>query len=184
MFILASSSPRRKEILSTIIKDFIVCEPHIDERSIDLPAYEVSYDLSKRKAYDVFNSHPDDIIIACDTIVVYEGHIFNKPKDKQDAKRMLKILSNNHHIVLSSYTIISKDFEISKTVRSDVYFNYLSDELIDAYIATGSPLDKAGAYGIQDINFPIVKLIKGSYDNVKGLPSESLRKTLKKLNLI
>lgn len=185
MFILASKSPRRKEILSKIIKDFEIIEAHIDERSVNLPAYQLSYDLCKRKAYDVFSSHLNDVVIACDTIVVYKGEIFNKPADEKDAYRMLKTLSNNHHIVLSSYTIISKDFEINKTVRSDVYFNDLSDELITSYIKSGSPMDKAGAYGIQDNEkYPLIKKIIGSFDNIKGLPIEDLTKDLKRLKLI
>lgn len=184
MIILASQSPRRKEILSKYIKDFKIVVADIDERSVALPPHQLSQDLSKRKAYAVFNTHKNDVIIACDTIVVFKGEIFNKPVDKQDAKRMLKALSNNHHVVLSSYTILSKNIEISKTVRSDVYFNNLEDSLIDEYIKTGSPMDKAGAYGIQDDKFKLVKCIKGSFENVKGFPIQNILKDLKRYNLI
>ena len=184
MIILASQSPRRKEILSKYLDDFKIVVADIDERSIALPPHLLIQDLSKRKAYAVFNLHKDDVIIACDTIVVFKGEIFNKPIDEDDAKRMLKALSNNHHVVLSSYTILTKDLEISKTVRSDVYFNDLSDELIDEYIKTGSPMDKAGAYGIQDDKFKLVKYIDGSFENVKGFPIKEILKDLKKHNLI
>ena len=184
MFILASKSPRRKEILSSVIKDFKIIEANIDERRLCLPAYQISYELSKLKAYDVFAKHPDDVILACDTVVIFNGVIFNKPKDEQDAFEMLSKLSDNHHVVLSSYTLISKDFEISNTVRSDVYFNKLSPELIKEYIKTGSPLDKAGAYGIQDKQFNLVNHIDGSYFNIMGLPIEVLTREFKRLNLI
>ncbi len=184
MIILASQSPRRKEILSQYIDDFKIVVADIDERSIALPPHQLSQDLSKRKAYAVFNMYKDDVIIACDTIVIFKGEIFNKPCDEDDARRMLKALSNNHHVVLSSYTILTKDIEISKTVRSDVYFNDLDDVLIEAYIKTGSPMDKAGAYGIQDGEFNLVKCIDGSFENVKGFPIKEILNDLKKHKLI
>lgn len=183
MLILASASPRRKEILSEHFPRFKVLVSNIDERSLDLPPHEMSLDLAKQKAYSVFSENKDDLIIACDTIVVFNGQIFNKPVDKKDAKRMLKTLSGNKHFVLSSYVIISKDIEISKTVKSIVYFNDLEDELIDRYIATGSPMDKAGAYGMQDKEFNLVKKIIGSHANVKGLPIESILEDFKKYNI-
>lgn len=184
MLILASASPRRKEILSKYFDNFVIDVADIDERNLNLPPNLMSADLSKRKAYAIFNRHPKDIVIACDTIVVFKGQIFNKPKNEQDAKRMLLSLSNNHHVVLTSYTIIAPDIEISNTVRSDVYFNKLSDELIDDYIKTGSPMDKAGAYGVQDQNFNLIKRIDGSFYNVKGMPIEQIIKDLKRFKLI
>jgi septum formation protein len=96
---------------------------------------------------------------------------------------MLKRLSGNKHLVLSSYIIISKEIEITKTVKSVVYFNELDDELIKRYIATNSPMDKAGAYGIQDNNFNLVKKINGSFNNVKGLPIEQILKDIKKYKI-
>lgn len=95
---------------------------------------------------------------------------------------MLKNLSNNHHVVLTSYTIISKDYETNKTVKSVVYLNDLSEETIEKYIASGSPMDKAGAYGCQDEEFNLIKKIVGSFDNVMGLPTESITRDLKKFN--
>ncbi len=184
MFILASNSPRRKEILSSIMEDFLIVPSNVDERITHLKSSNLSSDLAKQKAYDVFARYPNDVVLGCDTIVVFKGEIFNKPKDKEDARRMLRALSGNHHVVLTSYTIISKDYEIAKTVRSDVIFNELSEDLIEKYISTGSPMDKAGAYGIQDDNFHLIKKITGSINNVKGLPSETLMIDLKKLNII
>lgn len=183
MFILASASPRRKEILSDYFC-FEVIVSDIDEREMrHLSPSSMSLDLAKQKGYAVFKDHPNDIILACDTIVVFENEIFNKPINKEDAKKMLKRLSGNKHLVLSSYIIISKEIEITKTVKSVVYFNELDDELIERYVATNSPMDKAGAYGIQDSNFNLVKKIKGSFNNVKGLPIEQILKDIKKYKI-
>lgn len=183
MLILASSSPRRKEILSQYFDSFKVVVSDVDERALNLSPDKMSLDLAKQKGNCVYAKHPNDIIIACDTIVIFNNEIFNKPIDKNDAKRMLKALSGNKHSVLSSYIIISKDIEIAKTVKSTVYFNELDDKLIEEYIKTGSPLDKAGAYGIQDECFCLVKKIIGSFNNVKGLPIEEILKDFKKYKI-
>jgi septum formation protein len=184
MVILASSSPRRKELLKKLIPDFEVIPADIDENESFVSPYNLPYDLSKRKAYEVFKSHPDDVVIACDTIVIFNDEIFGKPLNEADAKRMLKSLSNNSHVVLSGYTIISKNFEVSKTIKTTVLFNKLDEELIDSYIASGSPMDKAGAYGCQDKDYPLVSSIVGSFDNVMGFPSESIKRDLKRLRVI
>ena len=183
MLILASASPRRKEILSEHFTSFEVIVSDIDERAMNLSPNEMSIDLAKQKAYAVFKDHTDDVIIACDTIVVFNGQIFNKPVDTKDAKRMLKALSGNKHFVLSSYVIISKDIEITKTIKSIVYFNELSDELIDKYILSGSPMDKAGAYGVQDNEYHLINKIIGSEANVKGLPIEEILKDFRKYKI-
>ena len=98
-----------------------------------------------------------------------------KPKSVEDAKRMLRSLSGEKHVVISGYTYISKEKEVTRTVRTYVYFNKLSEELIDKYVASGSPMDKAGAYGIQDSDFNLVNHIEGSFDNVIGLPVEDIQ---------
>ena len=184
MIILASSSPRRKMLLSKIIPNFIIETSDIDEEETFLSSESLSYDLSKLKAYEVFHKHPHDVVIACDTVVIFNGIIFGKPKDEEDAFRMLKILSSNKHVVLSSYTIISKNFEVSKTIKSFVYFNKLDDDKIRRYIASGSPMDKAGSYGCQDKEFDLIKKIDGSVDNVMGFPTEAIKKTLKDFKVI
>ena len=94
---------------------------------------------------------------------------------------MLRLLSGKKHVVLSGYTIISKKYEISKTVKTDVYFKKLNEEQIEAYVKKYQPLDKAGAYGIQD-DFPLIERIEGSYYNVMGLPIEDIRRSLRLLN--
>ena len=175
MIILASESPRRRELIKKITKEFTVIPANIDESVLHIPACDLPGELSKLKAYDVFAKYPNDKVLACDTVVIIDGQILGKPHSKEQAKEMLQMLSGRKHVVISGYTIISKEKEVTRTVRTYVYFNKLSDELIDAYIATGSPMDKAGAYGIQDQEFDLVNHIEGSFDNVIGLPTEDIK---------
>ena len=175
MIILASESPRRRELIKKITKEFMVIPANIDESVLHIPACDLPGELSKLKAYDVFAKYPNDKVLACDTVVIIDGKILGKPHSKEEASKMLHELSGRKHVVISGYTIISKEKEVTRTVRTYVYFNKLSDELIDAYIATGSPMDKAGAYGIQDQEFDLVSHIEGSFDNVIGLPTEDIK---------
>ena len=173
MFILASSSPRRKQLLRKIVPEFTIIVPEIDESLLHIDPKDLPAEESKAKAYAIAASHPNDEILACDTIVVLHGRALGKPVDEEDAKRMLREQSGQKQVVLSGYTYIGKGKEITRTVATEVYFNELSDELIEEYVKTKKPLDKAGAYGIQD-GFPLVKEIVGSYDNVMGLPTEDI----------
>ena len=175
MTILASESPRRRELIKKITQEFTVIPANIDESVLHVPACDLPGELSKMKAYDVFQKHPDDKILACDTVVIIDGQILGKPHSKEQASEMLHKLSGRKHVVISGYTIISKEKEVTRTVRTYVYFNELSDELIDRYIASGSPMDKAGAYGIQDEEYNLVNHIEGSMDNVVGLPTEDIK---------
>ena len=174
MIILASESPRRKELIKKITKEFTVIPANIDESVLHIPACDLPGELSKLKAYDVFAKYPNDKVLACDTVVIIDGEILGKPHTADKAREMLHKLSGRKHVVISGYTIISKEKEVTRTVRTYVYFNKLSDELIEKYIATGSPMDKAGAYGIQDREFDLVNHIEGSFDNVIGLPTEDI----------
>lgn len=173
MFILASSSPRRKQLLAKLIPDFVVIVPDVDESLLHIPAKDLPAEESKAKAYAIAALYPDDEVLSCDTIVVLDGVALGKPKDEEDAKAMLRHLSGKKQVVLSGYTYIGKGREITRTVATEVYFNELSDELIETYIREKKPLDKAGAYGIQD-GYPLVERIVGSYDNVMGLPTEDI----------
>lgn len=175
MIILASSSPRRKELMKKITKDFTVISPEVDERRYNFNISSYASELSKLKAYEVHSRYPNDKVLAVDTIVIFNNEIINKPKDDEDAKRILKMLSGNTHYVLSGYTYIDMDREITRTVKTIVRFNKLSDELINEYVAKGLAKGKAGAYGIQD-DYPLVNSIDGSYDNVMGLPTEDIIK--------
>ena len=175
MIILASESPRRRELIKKITKEFTVIPANIDESVLHIPACDLPGELSKLKAYDIFAKYPNDKVLACDTVVIIDGKMLGKPHSKEEASKMLHQLSGRKHVVISGYTIISKEKEVTRTVRTYVYFNKLSDELIDAYIATGSPMDKAGAYGIQDQEFNLVNHIEGSFNNVIGLPTEDIK---------
>lgn len=178
MIILASKSPRRKELLKEIYDEFLIVPASINEFEYK------EEDIARAKAYAIKDSYPNDVIISADTLVICDKVVFGKPKDKDEARYMLKALSNRCHEVTTYFTIIYKNKEITRHTTSKVYFNELSDELIDKYIATSSPFDKAGGYGIQDKDFPLVNHIEGSYTNVVGLPLEDLKETLKELNLL
>jgi len=181
MLILASKSPRREELLKTIINDFIIHPSTFDESKIKQDPLFLAEYLSRAKALDVIRYFPNDIVLGSDTTVIYKKKIFGKPKDKVEAFDMLKALSNKAHYVITGYAFAFNDIVISGKVKTKVYFNKLSDELILSYIETGSPMDKAGAYGIQDEEYKLVKKIKGSYSNVVGLPLEKLTKEINKI---
>ena len=173
MLILASASPRRKELLKKVAPSFLVIPSHYDERSLHLSAEALPLEESKMKAYEVFSRYPEEEVLSCDTIVVLHGQVLEKPKDEKEAIRMLLMEQGKTQTVLSGYTYIRKGKEISRTVATKVHFNPLSEAQIKEYVLTKKPLDKAGAYGIQD-GFPLISYIEGSYDNVMGLPTEDL----------
>ena len=186
MLVLASTSPRRKEILSRYFDKFECVKPQINEE--DFRCKDVSHyalELSKMKAYSVFKDHPNDIIISCDTIVVFNDEIFEKPTSREDAKKMIQKLSGNRHFVLSAYTILYKDsFEINQTVKTYVYFNDLSDEQIEGWLNKNSFMDKAGAYAIQGKAAKYIRSINGDYYTIVGLPIGKVIKSLKKLKAL
>ena len=175
MLILASESPRRRELIKKITSDFTVIPSNVDESVLHIAPHDLPAELSKLKAYSVFSQYPNDAVLACDTVVILNGELMGKPKNRQEAFEMLSKLSNKKHVVISGYTYISKEKEITRTVRTYVYFNKLSDELINKYIDSGSPMDKAGAYGIQDEEFGLVNHIEGDFDNVIGLPVNDIK---------
>ena len=187
MIILASASPRRKKLMEEeISSSFTVITPEIDE-SLSFQKYqdvkEIVQDIATRKCLKVSENHPSDLVIAADTVVCVDNEIIGKPKDPDDAFLMLKKLSNKIHYVYTGYAIKQKDKLITNIVKTEVLFNDLDDDLIKRYIATGSPLDKAGAYGYQDNNdFPLVKKITGSVSNVIGFPVEEIKEDLKQFS--
>lgn len=171
--ILASTSPRRSEILKNLNVDFKVVGSHIEEK-IDEKLYpsEVAKSLAYAKAKDVSKSYNGDfLIIAADTIVVYDS-ILGKPKDTIEAFNMLKLLSGNVHEVITGFAIIdcATGKEFVDYESTNVFFKNLSDEEIEKYILTGEPMDKAGSYGIQGKASLFVSKIEGDYFNVVGLP--------------
>ena len=181
MIILASASPRRQELLKLIFDDFTVEPADIDEtvrKSIELEQYP-EY-LALKKSRHIAEQHPvDDVVIGCDTGVFINDIMLGKPKDKEQAKEMLKILSGRTHKVITGCSVFYKGQNISFSEVTEVEFYHLTDSEIDEYIATGEPMDKAGAYGIQGKGALLVKKIKGDYSNVVGLPVGALKQKIK-----
>ena len=182
-YILASKSPRRKELMKLISSDFDIAVENIDEESSYLLSpVEAVKDIAKRKGEAVDKFYPNDLIISADTIVVLDNQIIGKPKDKEDAIKILAVLSNKTHYVYTAYRIKYLNKEIINIVESEVIFNKLDSDLINKYVDSGSPLDKAGAYGVQDNNqYPIIKKVIGSYDNVVGFPVKEIKEDIKKI---
>ena len=170
--ILASASPRRKELLSMIAEQFEVITSTADETLEDgvAPADAVM-ELACRKAMSVAADHPDSAVIGSDTVVALEGNILGKPCDDNDACRMLKMLSGRQHEVITGVTLRSAEQTKSFSAHSKVRFRNLTDEEICYYIDTYHPMDKAGSYGIQEwIGYVGIEGIEGSFFNVMGLP--------------
>ena len=183
MVILASASPRRKELMKEITSNFTIITSDINEdESYSLSPLEAVLDIAKRKGLKVKETHPKDLIISADTIVVLGDEIIGKPKDKKDAVRILKELSNKTHEVITAFCLFKEDRFIERYVISKVEFNNLDDRLISDYVESGSPLDKAGAYGVQDNDrFPIVKKVTGSMSNVIGFPVDEIKEEFMKM---
>ena len=182
-WILASASPRRKELLGELIKEFEILPADCDEDvEADYPETLVKA-LAEKKAVCVagLEQAKNKAVLGADTVVALGNEVLGKPKDEADAMRMLRALSGRAHEVYTGVCVILPTGErIVDSACTRVYFNRLTDEAIQAYIATGSPMDKAGAYGIQDGG--LVARIEGSYSNVVGLPQELLQAILTKLD--
>lgn len=175
--VLASSSPRRKSILTEMGLIFQVKSPNCDEKlDDDNFTYEKIENIALTKAQSLNNN--EDLIIAADTVVVVDNKILGKPKDDQDALEMLKRLQGKTHFVVTSVAVVYKSFVEVQSDTTYVAFNPLSDEQLLDYIKNFKPFDKAGAYGIQELPENFVKAIDGNFDNVVGLPSSVLAKML------
>ncbi len=185
--ILASSSPRRSELLKQLGLQFQILVSHIDENAeiSNLSPEKYAEDLSFKKAFSVSNKIDSGVILAADTIVVYKGQILGKPQNKVDAKKMLEMLSGNVHDVITGITLfdVGSKKQITTHDRTKVYFKTLSQQVIDGYIATEEPYDKAGAYGIQGLGASLVDKIEGCYFNVVGLPISKLVDLLPEFNI-
>jgi len=174
MLILASASPRRREILTMLGYTYDVCPADADETlpSGIAPEEAVSV-LSARKAAAVFADHPNDVVLGSDTIVVCEEEILGKPADAADAKRMLRLLSGRTHQVYTGVTLCGAAGQTTWVVQSDVTFRPLTDGEIDAYLATKEPNDKAGAYAIQGKGSALIERFDGDFFAIMGLPASS-----------
>lgn len=184
--ILASSSPRRKTLLDQVgLKFDIDPSSYEEDMTLKMEPAKLAEFLSLGKAKDVAKRHDDAIIISADTVVAVGGEIFGKPKTPEKAKYMLEKMSGKSHSVITGFTIIDTGSgkEISKSVETKVYFKNLSEEEINAYIATGEPLDKGGAYAIQGLAALLVEKIEGDYFNVVGLPILALTEELKNFGI-
>ena len=179
--ILASQSPRRKELLGLFHIPFVIRVSDADE-TMDpaAPAAEQVGLVSRRKA-EAVSREPEDVVIAADTIVVCNGQILGKPKDEADAFRMLRLLSGRDHQVMTGMTVLRGETSKTVTEITDIHFRALSDREINAYIRTGEPMDKAGAYGIQGGAALFAERMHGDYYNVMGLPVCRLGQLLREI---
>jgi septum formation protein len=193
-FILASSSPRRREIISTMIDQFEIIKPDIDEtQGADEPPLVYVERLSREKAQAVKAQISENAtILAADTVVILaadtigietNGAILGKPVDAGDARNMLQRLRNRPHLVCTAFTLLNGDKSHTEIVTTTVHMRDYSDAEIDAYIATGDPFDKAGSYAIQHEGFHPVREIDGSYTNVVGLPADEVRAALVQMGI-
>jgi septum formation protein len=180
--ILASASPRRRELLGQIGVDFTVITADVDETP--LPGEEhIAYTLrlAEAKARAVLVQHPEAIVIGADTTVVVDGELLGKPRNAEDAARMLRLLSNRAHQVTTGIAVLTSDATQVAAETTDVYFSAMTEDEIASYIATGDPMDKAGAYGIQGRAAQWIPRIEGDYNNVVGLPLARLASLLKQV---
>ena len=171
--VLASGSPRRKQLLEQIDLEFLVIPSQVHEDfDLDLSPEKFVEHYAKEKAKDIAKAHPDKWIIGADTIVVFNAEILGKPKDREDSFRMLKMLSGNTHQVFTGVSIQQSKMQVSDTFHeyTNVTFNTLDDIVISYYIDTYKPFDKAGSYGIQDWFSVCVNHIDGCFYNVMGFP--------------
>ena len=180
--ILASKSPRRKELLMKLGIPF-TCEPAVSEEQVPegTPVRDTAELLSRQKAAEVYEKHAGEevTVIGSDTVVIIDDEILGKPHTEEEAARMLRKLSGRTHTVSTGVTILGKDRTESFTSETAVTFYDLSEEEIQRYIKTGEPMDKAGAYGIQGYGALLVKEIKGDYSTVVGFPIAEIYRRLR-----
>ena len=171
--ILASQSPRRRELLARMGLEQFEIRPASGEEtaSPDLPPARLVEELSRQKALEIARTGgAQDVVIAADTVVAADGRVLGKPHSREEAREMLRLLSGRTHTVYTGVTVRQGDRERTGHEATDVVFRPLTPEEIDAYVDTGEPMDKAGAYGIQGRGCVLVEGIRGDYYNVMGLP--------------
>lgn len=178
--VLCSGSPRRQELLSQLGFEFRIYAEEVDESfPDDLPATQVAEFLAKKKNTAYRHALKEQLLLTADTTVVIDGKVLNKPSSHQEAESMLKSLSGRQHQVISGFCLSSQDQIVSGADVTDVTFSSLTKDEIDFYIQNYKPMDKAGAYGIQEwIGLAKIASIRGSYFNVMGLPTHLIYKAL------
>ena len=169
--ILASASPRRAELLRNAAIAFTIEPAHVPEQPVarEEPA-DYAQRLARDKAHAVFARHPQSAVLGADTVVVVDEHLLEKPTDQADAARMLRLLSGRTHQVITGVCLLAPGFEQTESEITQVVFSPLSEREIADYVASGEPMDKAGAYAIQGMASRWVERIEGCYFNVVGLP--------------
>ncbi len=182
MLILASNSPRRKELLSMLGYEFIIKVSNCDENTEITEPAELVKELSLRKAKAV-EADINDVVIGSDTVVAINGKILGKPTNESDAIQMLRMLSGKTHTVYTGVTVIKNKTEITECISCDVTFKNMTDEEIKMYVDSGEPMDKAGAYGIQGKGSAFVEKINGDYFAVVGFPCCYVNTVLNKLGI-
>lgn len=185
--ILASTSPRRKELLAkTGLKFTCVDSGYEEDMTLNLKPKKLVEFLSKNKAMAVANKYPTSIIISGDTIIAFKNKVLGKPKNKIEAKKFLKMLSGKTHEVITAFTILDCQTKkiITKSIPTKISMKKLTDKEIDWYIKTGELLDKAGAYAIQGLGSMFITKISGDYFATVGLPIYYLVKELKKFGIV
>ena len=173
--ILASASPRRRELMELAGYKFdVICADIVETVPKNVPPYEVVMSLAMQKAQAVAKEHDNAVVVGSDTVVALDGKILGKPHSAQEACEMLRMLSGRTHKVFTGVAIVCGDKSKNFYDETDVEFYPLDDEEIKRYVATGEPMDKAGAYGIQGKGAVLVKKINGDFFNVMGLPISKL----------
>ncbi|MCL4353907.1 Maf family protein [Patescibacteria group bacterium] len=185
--VLASKSPRRKEILERAGFKFEIKVSEFNESSVSQEnPVEFAEKVSKEKAKTVAAQYEDAIVIAADTIIVVDGDIIEKPRSPKHAKEILQKLSGRDHVVITGFTIMDSKAKVltTRSVQSKVFFREISEEEIDAYVETGEPMDKAGAYGVQEKAGIFLERVEDDFFNVVGLPILAVTEELKKFGII
>jgi septum formation protein len=178
--VLASNSPRRRELLAAAGFEFDVHAIDVDESRAEGEAAEPYVErLARTKAEAAARHHPDSVVIGADTIVLVGDEVLGKPRDPSDAERMLRLLAGRAHEVLTGVAVIGPGRAVARVERTTVWFGPLTDRDIAWYLASGEPIDKAGAYAIQTLASRFIPRIEGSYSNVVGLPMATLAALLK-----
>ena len=184
--VLASASPRRQELLRQIGCTFRVVVSDAEELSGDsISPDRLAAENARRKAKDVAAKEGGNVsVLGADTVVAVDGMILGKPKDAADAARMLRLLSGRQHFVYTGIALAYKGEVYEDVVRTEVWVDELSEKEIDAYIATGEPMDKAGAYAVQGIAAKFIPRIDGSFSNVVGLPLHAVKELARKAGIV
>ena len=185
--ILASASPRRRELLTTIVPQFSCTKPDFDESTVNITdAKRKALTLSREKCKAVMGDYKgrDVVIISSDTVVDLDGQVLEKPVDEEDAYQMIKSLSDNVHMVHTAVSVYCRGIIYTFADTTKVYVDKIPDDVIAAYVKTSEPYDKAGGYAIQGFMAGYISKIHGNYHNVVGLPLAKLNKLLKNIKAI